>query len=83
MTHAAHGSIRIPCPACRRNRVFLTAELFSPTRSFVTLRKACPHCGSDAPLPVRAPPAGVQMRTSLTRAVLRFDGLIGPTNPSN
>jgi hypothetical protein len=63
--------------------VFLTAELFSPTRSFVTLRKPCPHCGSDTPLPIQAPPFDVEMRTTLAQAVLRTDGPIGSANQSN
>ena len=74
VTHSTGGHIRITCPACRRGRLFSTAELFSPTRSFVTLRKLCPHCGSDAPLQVQAPPLDTGVQTSLARSVLRFDG---------
>jgi hypothetical protein len=83
VTHPTDGHIRIHCPACRRGRLFSTAELFSPTRSFVTLCKPCPHCGSDIPLRLKAPPLDTDVRTSLTRAVLRFDIPISSQHKDN
>jgi hypothetical protein len=54
--------------------VFATAALFSPTRSFVTLQKPCPHCGSNIPLQLQAPLLDTDGQMSLPRAALRFDG---------
>lgn len=78
-----HGHIRVTCPACRRSRLFSTAELFSPARSLVTLRKPCPHCGSNTPLRLQAPPLDTEVRTSLPRAVLRFDGPFSTQHKDN
>jgi hypothetical protein len=83
MAHPKDRQIRIPCPACRRGRVFSTAELFTPTRSFVRLRKPCPHCGSTIPLQLRAPPHDAATHTSLQRAVLRFDSPLSPQHNDN
>ena len=83
VTHPASGRIRLLCPACGHGRVFSTAELFSPTRSFVTLRKPCPHCGSDAPLRIQAPPPGAGVSTQLSQTLLRFDGPIAPGPADN
>jgi hypothetical protein len=66
MMNNGDGRIRLLCPNCQRGRIFLAADLFSPTRPLVTLRKACPHCGSNTPLTIHAPPADANVGTPVS-----------------
>jgi hypothetical protein len=64
------GYIKVRCHSCGRSRIFKSSELFAPAAtSAVTLRKACPQCGSDAPIVIPAPPSwGWTVPTSAARS---------------
>jgi hypothetical protein len=72
---AVDGHVRLTCPQCSRGRIFRIAELFEQGQKVVTIRKACPHCGSDTPLRIEAPPVQAPAHDlDLWSAILRQRG---------